>query len=307
MWNIFLNKWRLRFQEPDPSDGGGGGGGEGDGGGITFLADKDGNFVDGWKDLLDEDIRQSPSLDTVPNVKLMARKMINLEQKLGKDRYTIPDDKTAKEEREAFYKALGRPDSPEGYKAQVPDEMAQIFDKDRVDSLRKIAHELGATDKQFQAYLKYEMDQVAQMLGDQEQADIDTVEQTKAEMIKRWGNAYEERKHLADRYITTMSNGDKELELRLLEKFGNDVDFIELCSNSGVKLLEHSVLKGETPTTPTIKEAEDKITELRSTPGYMWRAEDGTLLEESDPAKHRMITAEIQRLIKKAYPEATQG
>jgi len=269
------------------------------------LVNADGTFAANWRDSLPEDIRADKSLDVVTDFNGLVSQHVNAQKMLGKDKVVLPGPNATDEEKDAFFTAIGRPATPGDYQFALPDEMKELVNADRLKDAKEIAHKLGITQAQFEGYMKAELEAAGLAVqGAEEQQALD-MQNGIDEMRKRFGGAYDERMHIANRLVHEICKGDADesRKIALLEAFGNNPDFIEFVSDCGAKLVEHKALIAEM-TQDTPKEAVAKLDELRATPGFITAdPATGKLLAETDPAKKKAILAEIDKLTLQAYPE----
>ena len=97
-----------------------------------------------------------------------------------------PDDP---ESVKTVYKALGHPETPEGYKVPefTPPQGVQI-DTAPIESFRKVAHEAGLTTKQFESIVSsMTAESVARAAEQQQKADNGI-----AQLTREWGHAFDQ-------------------------------------------------------------------------------------------------------------------
>jgi len=267
------------------------------------IVDSSGKFSETWRDSLPEDIRGDESLKVVTDFPGLVRQHINAQKMIGKDKVVVPGPNASDAERDAFFTAIGRPKTAGDYKVEIPPDLKGIFDPARLDKARAIAHKLGVTQAQFEGYMKAEAEAATELLAGEDKATEAAKQSANDELRRRFGGAYDERMHVANRLVSEICP-EPSKQFNMLQKFGNDPDFIEFVSDCGAKLVEHKALIAEI-TRATPKEAESKMAELRATPGYlMVDKTTGKLLKDTDPAKHKAITDEITKLVKETYPAA---
>ncbi len=128
----------------------------------------DGNIaMDKFKNYLPQDIRESEFFNKHKNIGDIAKAAVGLEKMLG-GRIKIPDQNSSESERAEYYKKLGRPDDPSGYKFEfegLPENYP--VNKEYWGEIAKMAHKHGipksamegvfkeiiaADSKQFEAY-----------------------------------------------------------------------------------------------------------------------------------------------------------
>lgn len=141
--------------------GGGGNDGSGAGGGKPESP--------GWRAAVKAEVREHELLKEVKDVNDLATKFIDLNQRSAKQ-VTKPGDKATKEELDAYYTALGRPQSKDGYKLDatvLPEAMRA--DKDFDGWLRGTVFDAGLDQAQAALF--------TERLGKRLQAGIETAKQ----------------------------------------------------------------------------------------------------------------------------------
>jgi hypothetical protein len=83
---------------------------------------------------------------------------------------------------------------------------------------------------------------------------------------KDWGAAYQKHIHLGNAAIEQGTNGNQEFKDRIVEKFGNDPDFIRFAASLGGRFAEHGVVTTSNSVTPV--EIQSQINELMRSDAY---------------------------------------
>lgn len=262
----------------------------------SFLVDADGNFSENWRESLDEDIREEKCLDVVTNFPSAIKQLVHAQKGVGKNKIAVPTDKSDASEWDAFYTAVGRPKTVDDYKVDVPEDFKEIFTDDRMSKARAIAHELGVTQKQFEGWVKHEINSAMELLQKEEKDEEAARAIAESKLKEEFGQAYQERMNVANRLLAE-AIPNEESRLNFLEKYGSDPDFIRFASVVGARLVESKAMVAElTQNTPG--QAREKIQTLQATEGYL----NGTL-KQKDPVRHEQITNELRDLYKQLYPE----
>lgn len=164
------------------------------------------------------------------------------------------------EELEAFYNALGRPETNDGYKYELPEGVE--LNQDLVNGFNAIAHKSGLTQEAAKNIMEWYAGAELQAT----QAQAETQKATDATLKQEWGNAYEAKMgevkaaayHIMDKY------GDAGKEL-INSPMGNNPAFFQILSQLGSTLTEKGVLQGATSATHglTPAEAQQKIDEIQ--------------------------------------------
>jgi hypothetical protein len=135
-------------------------------------------------------------------------KMDKVKDYEGKIGNMIPkvSDKSTKEEKEAFFQAIGRPDKPEGYELKVPEGVP--VDPKLVDGFQKLAFDNGLSKPQVAKLAEwYIQNQVA---GTQsfEKAIKDRQEKAVNELKDEWGAEYQGRLDKANQAVARIVDDD---------------------------------------------------------------------------------------------------
>lgn len=260
------------------------------------VVDKDGNFTEGWRDhWLPTDLRTEKSLDVIKTLPDLVKRMVNAEKVVGKNKVVVPTDKSPPEEWEAFYTAGGRPKTAGDYRAEIPEDMAELYPKEKLKRYREIAYQAGANERQFQAFLNADIQAARQLLEEQERYEKDAREKAEKKLRDEFGAAYDERLHVSNRLIAEALPQEEE-RMEFLQEFGNHPKFIRFASIVGARMAESkSIIADLSKNTPA--EALSKIKQLQATPGYL------QLNSTMNPEQREAITAQIRELYKEVYPD----
>ncbi len=164
-----------------------------------------------------------------------------LERKLGRS-VEIPDAHASDEERAAFHKRLGVPESADGYDLAVPD-VGRDGDADaRLARYSHLAHEIGLTPQQAQAAVDWYYQEIAaateaqagQHARDAETA-ADTTADLEADLRKEWGSDYDRNMEYGRRALTTF--GDAET-VDKLERIVGDKQVVRMLARIGRRMGE---------------------------------------------------------------------
>ena len=153
-----------------------------------------------WKLELPEDLRESPALKDFDTPTKLAKSFIDT-QKMVNDRVKLPKDDSPQEERDAFYKKNGRPDTPPEYSFVKKRDSKDPYRPD-AEAYAKKMYELGLNDKQaselFETYVantnaevdrlnveaKSKKDQAIEKLKEQHGDKVDEVIDTAKRAVK---------------------------------------------------------------------------------------------------------------------------
>ena len=262
------------------------------------MVNHDGTFADTWLDSLPENLRAEECLgkDVVPDFQNMVKQFVNQRKAIGKEKIVVPNEKSTPEEWAEFHAAGGRPDTAGDYKVEIPEEMKDVFTDASMADAKKMAHELGISQGQFEGYMNHQFAQAAATQTEQARIEKENKDGAEAELRTEFGGAYDTRMAAANRVIAE-AIPDAEKQALFLQKFGNEPDFVRFASTVGLRLVEHSALKAAL-TQDAPGDAVKKISSLEQTKGYM-----DTSSEDMTREERQSITDEILRLRRIQYPE----
>lgn len=234
---------------------------------VSFIGE-DGNFTPNWREGLDEDIRNDACFNKYKDFNSLAKGLAHANRMIGKDKTAIPDDTFTEDQWNDFHKAGGRPDSAVDYNLVRPDDFPEeLFDVKAVSSAQELFFKLGISQSQAQGLLEFDLARGLDASNNKNMSDEAASQEVVDNLHRKWGNAFEQKKHLGNLAVDKGAGGDVELKQRVLEKFGNDFDLIEIFSNVGSLFAEHGAVNPNEgiPTPGDIKQQIDK---LMSHPDY---------------------------------------
>ena len=192
-----------------------------------------------WMAQLPADQKDSESLAKFSNIGDLGKAYSELEGKLG-DTVTVPGDSASDDERSAFYKKLGRPETPDGYKVQFP----QSYSTEVVNAYRATAHEQGLNDAQLGGFMKTMGLQALKTLETMQATHESTVAAGVESLKKDWGDNYDNNFKLVARTITNYG-GETLLKDFKSAGLSNNPAVAKFLAAVGNDLLEHKVIDGK--------------------------------------------------------------
>ena len=192
---------------------------------------------------LSEELRAAPALQDIGDVASLAKNYVDQAQFLGnairppgpdasdEDKATFfakvqehagtalvprPDPEDA-ESREAFAKAMGRPDEAAGYAAPE----IENFNTDLFDSAREMFHKLGLTQEQAAGLAEYRHGEMVEQYN----AVVATMTQQHGELQQEWGMTYQPRLEALGAWLVKES-APKEIAEGVKEMPTNQIKFL---------------------------------------------------------------------------------
>jgi hypothetical protein len=242
-----------------------------------------------WFDKLDPDLRNNPGITKFKSEADLAKSYVELQKALGKDKVTLPTDKSTPDELKAFWKKIGAPEKPEDY--DIGDE--DIVEQARLDfatkeQFRKAMYEEGYTKKQFDAAWKFYKQSTNNRITQEVEAIKKMRDVSETELRGKWGAAYEAKVEGAQKVINSFFK-DKGVR-KEFEVLANDKGFIEAMADIAERLGEDKI-GGRARATLTPNEAQAEL-------NTMMMDKKGPLYNELDPAHDAAVDrfAELQQM-----------
>lgn len=271
----------------DPTAGGGNGNGNAPNGNGDFVA------------TLPEDIRPFVQAKGWKAPADIVNSYRESEKLLGVQRLPAPQPTWKDEDWGNFFKAAGRPESPDKYgMPQVKLAEGVAIDDKMMGEVKAEFHKMGLTDKQFQGvmgrYMNFLNTSVEQLARDREAKQAEASSTLKAE----WKDNYDANLEIARSVVKEF--GDDDVRAHLEETgWGNDPRLIKLFHTIGKGMLDDSATgKGTGLTVSNAANAAAEIERLRSgqEPAFM-----AALFNAADPA-HKSAVSRWEQLHKEAHP-----
>lgn len=175
----------------------------------------------------------------------LGRGYLSLEKLLGREKVPVPVDETDAEGWERWYRATGRPDTPDGYEFKAPELPQDLpYDKESEVNFRTWAHVNGLSKKQanalYDGYVKHQVERHAGWANEQRQYKAEL----EAKLQREYGNKLESVKQTAG--MVVRENADPEFHEFLNQSgLGNDPRMIRFMAKIGQQLTGDTKLKGQ--------------------------------------------------------------
>lgn len=254
----------------------------------TPLVDAQGNFTSkNWSE-------DATLCEKFSSLSALSKSYKHLESMIGKKGFTPPDDNATPEQVDAFYSRMGRPEKPETYAFDKPQDWPEElpWDNGRLDAFKSAAHKAGLSQKQFGTLVEwantYERAQVSNWSVQNERAQGEAMEILRADP-EIGGSALSKNIALA-RSVAEQFGG---AELVNDPRFGDNPDAIRMLARIGMSMSEDT-FAGNDIARPS-GDARGRI--------------DAILNDKSDPywnarhPQHETRVQEVSRLFARAHPQ----
>ena len=211
---------------------------------------QDGNQSLGWRAGLPDDLKTSETFTPYKTVGEFAKahiettgKVKELEGKLATGIFK-PDDKATPEQREAYYRALGKPEKATEY--EIPKEEGVEHDPAMVEWAQNTFHAANLNKEQAQAIAKAWDGFITEMVKADEVAKVKAIADTETKLKTEWAGDYGKNVELANRAFKKFS--DQELTAFLEETgVGNSPILTKVFASIGKAMGDDESLPGSFP------------------------------------------------------------
>lgn len=166
-----------------------------------------------WREALPDDLKTDKSLEKFKDVPSLAKSYLEAQKAASKAMNAkgviIPGENATPEEVSAYRKALGVPETPDGYELESPTlPEGMVFDTDKAKKLAELAHAKGISKEAFQELAKaYNANQIAEFEAQQKVVQ-ENIKSATIEMKKEWGRDFEKNLAKAEAAIITVFGED---------------------------------------------------------------------------------------------------
>lgn len=197
-----------------------------------------------WIDQIDPEWRDSINARGLKDTNTLAKSYHHLVRLHGKNPHVvaIPDDSANDQQKAEFFKAIGVPDSIDGYEISVPEGIEP--DEAFLTGYKNIAHQLGLTPAQAKGVADYYHGAMG-TASEASSAEVRAQQENDLQELKQeWGSAYESKVAQGRAAVSQLGIDDQmlaQLELSLGTK-----GVISFFQNIGAKIGEHGFVGSNT-------------------------------------------------------------
>lgn len=214
----------------------------------------------------------------------MASSYREIEKLMGGEKLPIPKDPNDKAAWDVVHRALGKPESPEGYGL----DKIEGLDKAFAGEAAKAFHDLGLSPKQAQALVEFQTNGVKARMEAAENEFQQTRQLDVNGLKKDWGNQFEPKVEMGRRAATQFGLDDAALES--LERAMGTRKASEFLVKVGESFAEAPMVHAQAPAPQAMTPETAKVELARLMKDPVWTKKN----YDGDPAAR----AEMQRLIR---------
>ena len=240
-----------------------------------------------FQSLIPEDYKEEKSLQNFSNMNDFVKSYLHSQKLVGADKIPVPNKMATDEDWKAVYDRLGRPETPDGYKYNLPKETK--LEESTLKAFSEEAHKLGLLPKQAEGIINYynsiaeQSEQAATVNEEAARAEAE------AELRKEYGPAYDLKIAQARNLATNTFGQDFLRDTKLADGsvLGNHPQVVRAFADLASKISEDGIVQGEATSAMTVKEIDGEIESLTQPGSAYW---------DKTHINHRKAVGEVQRL-----------
>lgn len=240
-----------------------------------------------FKTLIPEAYKEEKSLQNFSNMDDFVKSYLHSQRLVGADKIPVPNKLATEDDWNTVYERLGRPENPEGYSYDLPQESK--IDDATLKAFSAEAHKLGLLPQQAQGIMNYYNNLAEQSEKSLEYRDETARAEAEIELRKEYGPAYDLKISQA-RNLATNTLGADFLRNTILQdgsSLGNHPQIVRAFAELSSKLSEDSMVQGEVTSAMTVKEIDGEIDNLTQPGSAYW---------DKNHINHKKAVDEVQRL-----------
>jgi len=253
---------------------------------FDHVVGADGAFSENWRDSLPEDIRNEPSLGSIKCFQALAKSYVHAQRAVGANKIAIPGSNATDDEKNDFYKALGRPEDAEKYEFKRPEDLPENiqFDESAMKGFREEAFKMGLSQEQYNAAIGFQAKFVAQQQQRAEETADAEYASTMSKLKGEYGGNFDSVVAQCNKAVDTFGLKNALTQHGLL----NNYDIIKALANIGGKISE-SKLRDD-PDSAVRGDPASRLAEIQGNPKDPYNLSDHPL--------HKQRVSEVAELVR---------
>lgn len=248
-----------------------------------------------WRAALSDELRADKSLENIKDIPSLAKSYIHAQKLVGADKIPVPNKHATEDDWNAVYSKLGRPETADGYKFNLPED--QKVDEEGLKVFADHAHKLGLLPNQAEGMVKFYNEMQANQLKEQDSTALAGRQKAMDELQTEWGQAYKQKVSQANNIVASVfPPGFMSTNLADGTKLGDHPAVIKAFADLASKMGEDKIPQAEGPTYLTPKQLDKEIATLQAPGSAYW---------DKNHPNHKAAVEEVQALFeqKHAKPE----
>ena len=248
-----------------------------------------------WRAALSDELRADKSLENIKDVPSLAKSYIHAQKLVGADKIPVPNKHATEDDWNAVYEKLGRPQSADGYKFNLPED--QKVDEQGLKVFADHAHKLGLLPNQAEGMVKFYNQMKASEIAAADSTATAGRQKAIDELQTEWGQAYNQKLTAANNVVSEVfPKGFMSMNLEDGTKLGDHPAVIKAFATLADKMGEDKIPQAEGPSYLTPKQIDKEIANIQAPGSAYW---------DKNHPNHKAAVEEVQALFeqKHAKPE----
>ena len=224
-----------------------------------------------FKSLIPAEYKEDKALQNFQDMKGFVKSYLHSQKLVGADKIPVPNKHATDEDWNEVYTRLGKPESPDGYKFNLPKDNNKL-DDNSLKAFSEQAHKLGLLPHQADGIIKYynELANAAEV-DTNSKAETSRLQAEEA-LRKEFGPAYNNKLNAAKNLASATLGSDflSNTVLKDGSKLGDNPTVVKAFADLAGKLSEDTIVKGDSPSYMTVKEIDQQLDKIRQPGSAYW-------------------------------------
>jgi len=266
---------------------------EGVNGNYVFVPEGQSPGGEDFHHYIPEAERENEYWASIPDLATLVKNHANARELIGRKGVILPQENDPPEKVAEFYKALGRPDSPEGYALELPQEFPpEMVSPELLKGFGNWAHEAGLNPGQAKGIFGKYLKAAGEFFAKQNQAIETARVKTEKDLRTEWGDQYEANLDRANGVIRQFGDQFVKESLARKDPVWNDPALIRFLAKIGQGMAEHGLYGRDDAAAQNL---EARLKEIQMNPVYWDKKHAGT-------PEHQALVKEASELYAKLHP-----
>jgi len=249
-----------------------------------------------WKASLSDEIRADKSLENINDIESLAKSYVHAQKLVGADKIPVPNKHATEDDWNAVYSKLGRPETADGYKFNLPED--QKVDENGLKVFADHAHKLGLLPNQAEGMVKFYNEMQANQTKEQDSTALAARQKAVDELRTEWGQAYKQKVDQANNVVASVfPPGFMSTNLADGTKLGDHPAVIKAFADLASKMGEDKIVQADGPTYLTPKQIDKEIATLQQPGSAYW---------DKNHPNHKIAVEEVQALFEQKHAKAEE-
>lgn len=254
-----------------------------------FIAARD------WKGSLPDELKTHKSLEAIQDVPGLVKSFVNAQELVGKKGIIVPGENATTSDWDAFYNALGRPESADGYEIGKPENLPEgyPYQEELQKGFLAAAHKIGLSKAHAKEMFDWYMGQEAGLYSQIREKVAKEEEALVSGLKKEYGLAFDEKVALGQRAARAFASPE---DLKKLEGVIGSTSLTKLFVTIGEKMGEDKLAGLGSPAggALTPQQAKEEIAKIMSDRQNAYFV--------ADHPDHKTMMEKVAGLYRQAYP-----